>query len=270
MSIELGKTADYSGVYNPDLLEPFARSLARDLLDQYPSEYGLDIWTAYELSWLSADGLPRVAIAEFFFDPSSDRIVESKSFKYYLNSFNQTVFESTGKLVDCLKSDLSSASGKPVDVKFYELNDSFPIERIPGECLDNLPIKVSEYAPNAGLLRIHAESLQVEKECLYSHLLKSNCPVTGQPDWATVWFCYSGSKVERASLLEYVVSYRDHQGFHENCVEQMYVDFQQKLRPSYLEVYARYTRRGGLDINPYRCSEPLSGLSLPFGRTVRQ
>lgn len=264
-SIRLGQDFAYQDQYNPALLEGIPRSQSRQNLPQL-SFFGSDLWTAYELSWLAPGGKPVVAIAEFSFPADSDFIVESKSFKYYLNSFNQSEFASEQSVQAQLEADLSAKVGKAVGVKLFRVDD-FPALRPyapQGQCVDQLDLAIGDYQPNAQLLEFGAEQ---EQAVYYSHLLKSNCPVTGQPDWASVWVGYKGRALKPASLLAYVVSFRQHQDFHENCVEQMYSDLWSSGEFDSLWVYARYTRRGGLDINPFRSSEPMA---LPDFKAARQ
>lgn len=262
-TITLGKDALYPDRYDADLLHSIARAQARAGLGLAGSMpfVGQDIWTAYELSWLAPGGKPMAAIAEFRFSAQSDAIVESKSFKYYLNSFNQSSFSNIESVQSTLKKDLSLASGAQVDVVCYSV-DAFPRRenRLPGMCVDNLDVSIHCYHPDASLL-VFGDA-PVERDSLYSHLLKSNCPVTGQPDWASIWVCYSGVQLLPESWLEYVVSFRQHQDYHENCVEKMFCDLLGSGHILSLAVYARYTRRGGLDINPYRAT-PDWGAELP-------
>lgn len=259
-ALTLGKTLPYAERYDAGLLQPIPRQLAREKL-ALNDFAGTDMWTAYELSWLAPQGKPCVAIAEFAVPASSRNIIESKSFKYYLNSFNQSEFVDQKAVEETLRADLSAAAGAPVGVTLFTL-DEFAVKRagasVLGECLDVLDLPAAPSAgasPDAGLLQVQSQPFD---GVWYSHLLKSNCPVTGQPDWASIWFGWRGRALVPASLLAYVVAYRRHQDFHENCVESMYCDLQQVLQPSQLWVYARYTRRGGLDINPFRSSEPMA------------
>lgn len=268
--IQLGQTSAYPDQYDPSLLEPIPRRLSRDLLAASVAFSGWDYWHAYELSWLAPSGAPRVAIAEFAISAASENIIESKSFKYYLNSLNQSVFASIHELRECLIKDLAAVANGEVQVKISELDANEPqIESIPGRCIDKLDCEIRSYQPDASLLSADAAQ-EVQCEQLYSHLLKSNCPVTGQPDWATIWIEYSGNKIDEVSLLKYLVGFRQYQGFHESCVERIYSDILACTAASELSVYARYTRRGGLDINPYRVSNVRERDALPFGRTVRQ
>lgn len=266
-SIELGKQAEYPEQYSPDCLEPIARSLSRSGLGLNASALpftGIDVWTGYELSWLDLSGKPQVAIGYFEFDAKTDAIVESKSFKYYLNSFNQTRFESWVAVQTLMQQDLANASGGDVNVRLEPLSAVSPLETPAGQCIDDCPLEAAVYTPDAALLKVEQGEVS---EQLFSHLLKSNCPVTGQPDWATVWVSYRGNKITPESLLAYVVSYRQHQDFHENCVEKIFTDIMAQCAPVELSVYARYTRRGGLDINPFRTN---CGAALPGWRIVRQ
>lgn len=265
--IQLGKEQAYPQEYNPGLLVSIAREENRKhYLDiNSPHFVGEDIWTAYELSWLDAYGKPIVRIAEFSFSAASTNIVESKSFKYYLNSLNQTRFDTEDLLLARLEEDLSKVSGGAVKITLCSLNTPLKVNNLSGFCVDDLPVEITDYTPSKTLL-VQEESVVVEDE-LYSHLLKSNCPVTGQPDWATVWIRYSGTKISPESFLRYIVAYRNHQDFHESCVEKIYADIWQQCMPTALVVYARYTRRGGLDINPLRSSIECG---TPFGRLLRQ
>lgn len=255
--IKLGEQQAYESQYNPKLLSPIPRALSRVKL---ASEVflGEDIWTAFELSWLDGMGKPQVAIVEFRVPCASEFLVESKSFKYYLNSFNQSSFDSWLQVQTVLQTDLSAATGAAVTVQMYEL-EHFWQKRVQakplGEVIDALPLSRVCYEPCA--VDFEAKADAGSEQVWVSHLLKSNCPVTGQPDWASVWFGITGATLNPARLLEYVISFREHQDFHEHCVEQMFVELQQALNPERLWVYARYTRRGGLDINPFRASEAM-------------
>lgn len=254
----LGQSTEYVSTYSPELLFPIERCASRRTLglDAGPLPFfGVDIWTAYEVSWLDEGGKPRVALAEFHVPCDSGAIVESKSFKLYLNSFNQSRFESAAQVQALLATDLTRAVAAPVQVLLQPLSSHSPLTlgQPDGECLDEIPLTVGHYHPEPALLRVGEH--QVE-ETLYSNLLKSNCPVTGQPDWASVQVAYRGRAIDRAGLLAYIISFREHQDFHEHCVERMFVDLQERCQPDVLSVYARYTRRGGLDINPFRSTDP--------------
>lgn len=269
----LGKTSEYVDIYTPSLLYPIPRSpkwtelgLTRETLPYC----GMDIWTCYELSWLNSKGKPVAAIAEFSIPANSPNIIESKSFKLYLNSLNQTTFEGPEALTEVLTRDLSQAAGDHVGVlvKPIDLVAREGFVTPSGSCIDELDIEVQHYdVPRPDLLK--ALPGQLVKESLYSHLLRSNCPVTGQPDWGSVVIEYKGRAVlDRASLLAYIISFRRHADFHEQCVERMFLDLRSVLEPESLTVYARYVRRGGLDINPYRSTHTAH---LPVaGRLARQ
>lgn len=270
----LGQTTEYKTQYDPSLLFPIPRAESRKGLgvstDNLPF-FGVDVWTGYELSWLDQSGKPRVAVAEFFVPCQSEFIVESKSFKLYLNSFNQTKLASSNELVERLTRDLSAVTGAEVRVELYSLNDSksplAAIAPLGGICIDGIEASIDRYSPDKHLLKLSTAS-EVVEETLYSHLLKTNCPVTGQPDWATLIVSYRGKKIDPESLLKFVVSYREHQDFHEHCVESIYMALQEMCSPEQLCVLARYTRRGGLDINPLRSSTiEFSSETL---RTLRQ
>ena len=266
----LGKTQGYVDQHDPSLLYPIPRQAQREPLgiaaDQALPFVGEDVWTAYEVSWLLPGGRPVVRVAEFRIPAQSPHIIESKSFKLYLNSLNQT-HASQAQVQQWLETHLSEAAGAPVDVKLMHLDDWIErdIKRPIGQCLDELEVDCDDLAaPQPALL---SASGAVISERLYSHLLKSNCPVTGQPDWATVVIDYTGPKVNAEGLLRYIVSYRRHNDFHEHCVEKMFLDLQERCHPEHLSVQARYTRRGGLDINPWRST---SDQRAPDWRDVRQ
>ncbi len=254
-STPLGQVTSYTGQYDAGLLYPIAREESRRNIfggDVLPFS-GEDRWTAYEVSWLDKQGKPHLRLAEFVFNCEAPHIVESKSFKLYLNSFNQTHFESESAVLHTMKQDLAGATGGDVNVVFYSLNDkeALSIDSFPGYCIDDCSIDIRDYHPKPQLLVIDNEQ-SVKNEILYSHLLKTNCPVTDQPDWATVFIEYTGKKIQPESLLAYLVSFREHQDFHENCVESIFCDLYRTGQLDQLTVYARYTRRGGLDINPLR------------------
>ena len=254
----LGKETEYPERYDPSLLFAIARDAGRAHLSMqpHPAWHGADIWNAYELSWLNAKGKPQVALARFSFAADSTHIIESKSFKLYLNSLNQTALPDSDALLTALRQDLSTAANGQVNVTLFDAADfaDQALGELDGTLLDTLDIDVSVYHPDPTLLR--ADASQSRHETLRSNLLKSNCPVTGQPDWGSLQIEYTGAAIDHASLLEYIVSYRGHNGFHEQCVEQIFCDIMQACAPQALTVYARYTRRGGLDINPWRSTEP--------------
>ena len=258
----LGKSSEYIATYTPSLLFPIPRAAKWAELglsaETLPYQ-GVDFWNCFELSWLLPSGKPVVAMGEFAIPADSPKIIESKSFKLYLNSLNQSVFSSVDELVTVLVQDLSAAAGKPVGVRVRSLAEvtADGMQAAPGTCIDELDVAISNYAqPQPELLR--CDAARVVEESLHSHLLKSNCPVTGQPDWGTLVVEYRGLALDHASLLAYLVSFRQHADFHEQCVERIFLDLQRLLKPENLTVYARYVRRGGLDINPYRSSGPIS------------
>ncbi|HWW07457.1 NADPH-dependent 7-cyano-7-deazaguanine reductase QueF [Collimonas sp.] len=268
----LGKPAAYQSQYQPSLLFPIARQGKREeigISGTLPF-FGVDIWNAYEVSWLNLRGKPQVAIATFTVPADSPNIVESKSFKLYLNSFNQTRLADTDALLQLLRTDLSAGFGAPVHVTLTTA-DAFAelkLQEPQGLLLDRLDIEVSEYRPNPTLLKNDANQVVVE-ETLVSHLLKSNCLVTGQPDWGSVQIHYVGAAIDQESLLKYLISFRDHNEFHEQCVERIFMDLMRNCAPQKLSVYARYTRRGGLDINPWRSNFSTSQPPLNW-RQARQ
>lgn len=267
----LGKSSEYIATYTPSLLFPIPRAAkwAELGLSAATLPYqGVDFWNCFELSWLLPSGKPVVAMGEFAIPADSPNIIESKSFKLYLNSLNQSVFKSADELVAVLVQDLSAAAGKPVGVRVRSLAEvtAEGVQAAPGTCIDELDVAISNYEqPQPELLRCDAD--RVIEESLHSHLLKSNCPVTGQPDWGTLVVQYRGLALDHASLLAYLVSFRQHADFHEQCVERIFLDLQRLLKPEHLTVYARYVRRGGLDINPYRST---ATLELDNRRLVRQ
>ncbi|KFE53550.1 NADPH-dependent 7-cyano-7-deazaguanine reductase QueF [Pseudomonas syringae] len=258
----LGKSSEYIATYAPSLLFPIPRATKwaeLGLTAETLPYKGVDFWNCYELSWLLPSGKPVVAIAEFSIPADSPNIIESKSFKLYLNSLNQTAFADREALTAALIKDLSAAAGKPVSVRIRSLADieSEGVASMPGTCIDDLDLTISSYdRPQPELLR--CDDSQVVEQSLHSHLLKSNCPVTSQPDWGSVAVEYRGAALDPASLLAYIVSFRQHSDFHEQCVERIFMDLQALLKPEKLTVYARYVRRGGLDINPYRSTEVIS------------
>jgi len=253
----LGKSSAYQTQYAPDLLFPIARQQKRDelgLTGTLPF-FGVDIWNAYELSWLNMRGKPQVAIATITAPADSPNIVESKSFKLYLNSFNQTRVAGTDALLALLRDDLSGAFGAPVHITLTSPEDygRLKMGELDGILLDRLDVEIDQYTPSPDLLSANHTDGAVE-ETLVSHLLKSNCLVTGQPDWGTVQIRYVGPQIDQEGLLKYLIGFREHNEFHEQCVERIFVDVLRQCQPSKLAVYARYTRRGGLDINPWRAN----------------
>ena len=254
--LSLGKQVDYEFEYNPGLLQGVPRSLSRDTLDLANSSLpfdGIDTWTGYELSWLNLKGKPNVAILECHVPITSENLIESKSFKLYLNSFNQTKFASAEDVRQVLQADLSACAGETVEVKLIlpEQFTSLQFKEFEGTLLDSLDVEIEQYSPNTQFLAVAKSGAEV-KETLISHLLKSNCLITSQPDWASIQIRYEGKAIEHEGLLKYLISFRQHNEFHEQCVERIYNDIMQHCQPDKLTVCARYTRRGGLDINPFR------------------
>ena len=252
--LTLGKSSDYISSYAPQLLQPVPRALNRDelgLTSQLPFA-GEDLWNMYELSWLDSRGKPVVAVGETRVDAGSKNIIESKSFKLYLNSLNQTRFASFEQVEATLQQDLAHCAAGKVSVRLYTLDEAdSQIYRLPGASIDDLEIDVDHYDFTPELLQAAASGEEVE-ETLHSHLLKSNCLVTHQPDWGSVVIHYRGKQINREALLRYLISFRQHNEFHEQCVERIFMDLTRFCQPTHLSVYARYTRRGGLDINPFR------------------
>jgi 7-cyano-7-deazaguanine reductase len=251
----LGKTAAYRTDYAPELLFPIARQGKRDELQLTGTLpfFGVDIWNAYEVSWLNMRGKPQVAIATITAPADSPNIIESKSFKLYLNSFNQTRLANEEALLALLREDLSTGFGSSVQVSLTlpEQFEKLKMGELDGLLLDRLDLEIDSYAPAPELLKANFHEAPVEEK-LVSHLLKSNCLVTGQPDWASVQIHYVGPQIDQESLLRYLIGFREHNEFHEQCVERIFVDVMRACKPQKLAVYARYTRRGGLDINPWR------------------
>jgi len=252
--LTLGKSSDYISSYAPQLLQPVPRALNRDelgLTSQLPFA-GEDLWNMYELSWLDSRGKPVVAVGETRVDAGSKNLIESKSFKLYLNSLNQTRFASFEQVEATLQQDLAHCAAGKVSVRLYTLDEAdSQIYRLPGASIDDLEIDVDHYDFTPELLQAAASGEEVE-ETLHSHLLKSNCLVTHQPDWGSVVIHYRGKHINREALLRYLISFRQHNEFHEQCVERIFMDLSRFCQPTHLSVYARYTRRGGLDINPFR------------------
>ncbi|ROS05016.1 7-cyano-7-deazaguanine reductase [Sinobacterium caligoides] len=251
---QLGKTTENIYTYTPSLLCPIPRAMARKELgfeaETLPFN-GSDIWTGYEISWLAESGKPEIAIAEFRIPAMSPNIIESKSFKMYLNSFNLSKFEGWGVVEELMTKDISAAAGAPVQVTLLTPQQMLRagIESPKGTCIDAHDITLEAYLPEASLLQV---SEQQVREDVYSDLFRSNCPVTGQPDWATIAISYSGNQIDHASLLRYLVSFRDQAEFHEQCAERIFRDISEQCAPQELTVFARFLRRGGLDINPWR------------------
>ncbi len=280
---QLGKAASYIDQYDASLLFPIARAVKRveiGITGALPF-VGADMWSAFELSWLNQRGKPQVALAHFTVPCETLNIIESKSFKLYLNSFNNTRFADADAVRSRLRSDLSEAVWRPatpqvdasappsigVRILQSDLFDREPVHELDGLSLDRLDVQCDRYTPAPDLLKVEQGEAPVS-EVLVSNLLKSNCLVTGQPDWGSVQISYSGAQIDQESLLQYIVSYRNHNEFHEQCVERIFMDIWTRCKPTRLAVYARYTRRGGLDINPFRSS--YAQALPPNIRTARQ
>lgn len=251
----LGQLSAYPDEYDASLLFPIDRDESWQASGQTRKDiqfYGVDVWNGYEVSWLNSKGKPIVCRGEFRVPANSQFLIESKSLKLYLNSFNQTRFDSLESARLRMVSDLSGSAGAPVEVLFHAADATYP-QAPESELLDDLDVEIKSYEPDASLLSICGD--KYHSGWLVSHLLKSNCPVTGQPDWGSLYIYYEGDEIDKAGLLAYIVSLRQHQDFHEQCVERTFRDIQERCQPKVLTVYARYVRRGGLDINPFRTSE---------------
>jgi len=266
----LGKSSEYPDSYDPALLFPVARDVNRrkiGLEDGRWPWFGEDLWQGWEISWLRSDGVPAVAWAEILVPAASPSIIESKSMKLYLNSLNQAVFSTAERVGEVIAQDLSSVSGAAVSVRLHSVDEGVRLAGRPEGfvLIDNESVDEIGYEYDPGVLSQSSDEIVTERLC--SHLLKSNCPVTGQPDWATLLVEYTGPAIDRASLLRYVVGFRQTQDFHEHCVETIFTDLMARFRPEHLTVCARYTRRGGLDINPLRSTAPDA---TPGPRLIRQ
>ena len=268
---QLGKVSSYIDQYDASLLFPIPRADKRaelGLLDA-PPFFGADMWTLYELSWLNLRGKPQVALAQVTVPCESPNIVESKSLKLYLNSFNNSRFADAREVRERIRADVSAATGAGIGIKTIgpEMFDREPIHEMDGLSIDRLDVECLHFTPAPELLFAEFDEPPV-LETLTSSLLKSNCLVTGQPDWGSVQIAYSGPAINQEGLLQYLVSFRNHNEFHEQCVERIFMDIWTRCEPVKLSVYARYTRRGGVDINPFRCSYPMQ--LPPNVRTARQ
>jgi 7-cyano-7-deazaguanine reductase len=275
---QLGKTSAYVDQYDASLLFPIPRAGKRaeiGLGANLPF-LGADMWTAFELSWLNLRGKPQVALVHFTIPCESPNIIESKSFKLYLNSFNNTAFADAAAVLARLRVDVNEAAWRgavvqsSVGVRLVPMEnfDREPVHELDGLSLDRLDVDCTRYTPAPDLLRVALDDEAPVAEVLTSNLLKSNCLVTGQPDWGSVQISYSGAQIDHEGLLQYLVSFRNHNEFHEQCVERIFCDIWTHCKPQRLAVYARYTRRGGLDINPFRTSYPQA--LPPNIRTARQ
>ena len=257
---ELGKKSDYESTYNPQRLYPIARAAKRQdmgILPEHLPFYGVDCWNHYEVSWLNDQGKPMVAMAQIIYDCRSPKMVESKSLKLYFNSLNNTKISCIDTLAFMVKRDLEHCIESEVQVKIVTLNHAplFNLHAPVGESIDALDVECSVYLVEPAFLDVEKEEV---REILCSDLLKSNCLVTYQPDWGSVQITYTGKKINREGLLKYLVSFRNHNEFHEQCIERIFMDLMRRCKPTSLSVYGRYTRRGGLDINPYRSTEKMT------------
>ncbi len=265
----LGKDVNYEEFYNPNLLQAISRvnqrkslGLEFDGIDMY----GVDIWNNYECSWINNRGKPNVGIIRITYPSNSINIIESKSMKLYFMSFNNTVIDNSNQLINIISKDISSLVSARVDVDFISVDTPVQLQSLPGTNIDYLDVVCESYLPNSDLLFSHDEFIIEE---LNSNLLKSNCKITKQPDWASIYIKYSGNKINHENLLKYIISYRNFNDFHEQCIEKIYLDIMSKCKPKELTIFAKYTRRGGIDISPYRTN--IKNFSLPpYVRTVRQ
>jgi 7-cyano-7-deazaguanine reductase len=262
----LGRPSVYSSTYSPGLLHAIPRSEARGAsgigIDAQLLFGGTDLWNAWELSWLDERGKPVAATAELQVDAGSRNIVESKSLKLYLNSLAMTRYPDADTVAELIFADLANVIEGDIELDLYASGTwgSMRAGTLPGRCIDDLDIDIDGYNGCVAADSLHADDAQVTRVALHSHLLRSNCPVTGQPDSGSLLIRYSGRHIDEASLLRYIASYRNHHAYHEACVEQIFVDIMRRCAPAELTVYARYNRRGGLDINPFRSNfESLHG-----------
>lgn len=255
---ELGKKSEYDPTYNPDRLYPIPRLSKRQEIGIDSNNLpfiGYDFWNHYEVSWLNEKGKPMVGIGEIVYECHSPNLIESKSLKLYFNSFNNTKIGSIEVLEQIIQKDLEERIEAPVSVTIHTLDKASQyteIHVLQGECIDDLDVNCSIYVVEPSFLKVHE---QIVEEVLYSNLLKSNCLVTNQPDWGSVEIAYKGRQIDREGLLQYLVSFRNHNEFHEQCIERIFMDIMHYCNPVELAVLGRYTRRGGLDINPYRASK---------------
>ncbi|BCE02558.1 NADPH-dependent 7-cyano-7-deazaguanine reductase QueF [Marinicellulosiphila megalodicopiae] len=248
----LGKEVIYKDTYDASLLFGIDRIENRNKLIINDELTGVDIWNGYEISWLNPKGKPVIRQAVFSINCQTQNIIESKSFKLYLNSFNQNQFNDQSEVIEIMQRDLSACANGEVSVEFFnvgQINNAQDFSEF--ECIDELDVDINQYDVDANLLNADATSLVLNQKYV-SHLLKSNCPVTGQPDWGSVFIALDGPQLDQESLLKYLISFRQHGEFHEHCVEQIFCDLNRLFNPSSLLVCAKYVRRGGLDINPVR------------------
>ncbi|WP_250311563.1 NADPH-dependent 7-cyano-7-deazaguanine reductase QueF [Rickettsia endosymbiont of Oedothorax gibbosus] len=270
----LGKQNSYIDVYDNSLLQPISRKFAREqlqIIGDLPF-YGFDIWNCYEVSWLNQTGKPEIRILEFMVSSDSPNIIESKSLKLYLNSFSNTKLSSSEQVIELITRDLGLIFGSDVIVflKDLESYDGTRLQSFSGINLDKLDVTITNFEISQNLPKLLEDNTKIVDEVLYSNLLKSNCLVTNQPDWASVQISYRGKKIDHSSLLKYLVSFRNHNEFHEQCIERIFCDISKFCIPDELTVYARYTRRGGIDINPIRSSSNLDVTKISNLRHIRQ
>ena len=271
--LSLGKTTEYVSNYTPSLLQAVPRSVNRSEIGvgEILPFSGCDVWNGYELSWLNSKGKPVVALLRCTIPCESPNLIESKSFKLYLNSFNQTRFDNLQQVETSLRKDLSTTAQREVNVELFSPQQwaKYAATSLPGRCIDELDIEMNSYTINPSFLSHKSEVQEpATREVLHSHLLKSNCLITNQPDWASIIIDYQGSPICHESLLKYLVSFRMHNEFHEQCVERIFTDLMAAFDCKKLTVQALYTRRGGLDINPFRSSQ--AGVMPPLLRVNRQ
>lgn len=276
-NIPLGKNTHYKDQYDPSLLFPISRALGRSKigLEVLPNEKlpfkGYDVWNCYEVSWLSASGKPEVRVMEMIVPYDSENIVESKSLKLYLYALNNTRFASESEVYKLIKQDITAAIKSPIFLKFYKLSE-LPAKKLinfNSTCLDTIDLNIDKYEVNPEILQLDVGKETVV-EVVHSDLLRSNCLVTNQPDWGSVQISYTGSKINHKSLLEYIVSFRNHIEFHEQCVERIFMDIMRRCNPTILTVQAKYTRRGGIDINPIRSNVVFDITDIDNSRLTRQ
>lgn len=263
---ELGKNSEYKSKYEPELLFAIPRASKRQEIGiniKLPFT-GVDIWNHFEVSWLNLKGKPQVAIAEITIPCDSPNIIESKSMKLYFNSFNNTKIKDIAELTRIIEHDLNNKTQSLTKIKIFNLNN-ITDNSMQGVCLDDLDIECSIYTVRKEYL---STNTNIVTETLHSNLLKSNCLVTKQPDWGSIQIDYQGPQINHEGLLKYIVSYRNHNEFHEQCIERIFIDIFQTCKPNKLSIYGRYTRRGGLDINVFRSTE--SSKTIRNIKTVRQ
>lgn len=269
----LGQNVEYKDAYDKNLLLGIPREIARNeiKLPEILPFKGVDIWNCYEISWLNMKGKPCVRIINLIVPAESECLIESKSLKLYFNSFNGTKFESEKEVLEIIEQDLSNVAQKKVIVIMKTLDEANnePLTLFDGINIDHLDVEITDYNVNGDLLKL-ADKNEIVEETICSNLLKSNCLITQQPDWASIQIKYKGKQIDHKSLLKYIISFRNHNEFHEQCVEHIFFDIMQKCTPEKLTIHAKYTRRGGIDINPYRTNENLDIDNINKKRDIRQ